>query len=141
MSLICIMLDLSPLLLEGVQAADKCLHFTLFFAVLYRSLQLRQPSDISASTLLLQLFLGRPCFLFPWGFHFRACRVMSLVGFLRVWPIQLHFLFRISTSMGSWLVLSQWSTLLTLTLHQMCKMLLRHVLVNVCSLCVVCFVS
>ena len=38
----------------------------------------------SLSTDLLQLFLGRPCFLFPCGFHLSACLVTLLFGFLRV---------------------------------------------------------
>ena len=103
--------------------------------------QLSTLSNISASTLLLQLFLGRPLFLFPWGFHFRACQGMFMAGFLRVWPIQLYFCFRICLlSIGSWLVLFHRSTLLTLSFHQMFNILLRQVMMNVCSLCVVCFV-
>ena len=42
--------------------------------------------------------------------------------------------------MGSWFVLFHRPTLLSLTFHQMFGILLKQVLINVCSLCVVCFV-
>ena len=38
----------------------------------------------SDSTSRRQVFLGRPLFLFPWGFHVSACLVMLVVGFLSV---------------------------------------------------------
>ena len=46
--------------------------------------------------------LGLPLFLFPYGFQIRACLVMLRAGFLRVWPIQPHFLLRICVATGSW---------------------------------------
>ncbi len=52
-------------------------------------------------------------------------------------PIQLHLLLWICKSMGSYLVLSHKSTLLTLSLHQMFSILLKQVLMNVCSLYIV----
>lgn len=104
-----------------------------------RSPQLCPLPDISVWTSLLQLFLGRPIFHFPWGFHFRACRVMLVTGFLTVCPIQLHFLLWICMSKGSCPVLSHRSTFLTLSLHQIFGILLRQSLINVCSLVVCLF--
>ena len=44
-------------------------------------------------TELLQLFLGLPLFLLPWGFHSTAAFDISPSSFLNVWPIHLNFLF------------------------------------------------
>ena len=55
----------------------------------------------SLMTDLLQLFLGLPLFLFPWGFHSRAAFDISPSSFLNVWPIHLNFLFLISRFISS----------------------------------------
>jgi len=57
---------------------------------------------ISLMTDLLQLFLGLPIFLLPWGFHSRAAFGISPSSFLSVWPIHLSFLFLISKFISSW---------------------------------------
>ena len=49
----------------------------------------------------LQLLRGRPLFLFPCGFQVRAWRVVLDAGFLRVCPIQPHFLSSICLATGS----------------------------------------
>ncbi|KAH3825198.1 hypothetical protein DPMN_127071 [Dreissena polymorpha] len=46
----------------------------------------------SASRSRRQVFLGRPLFLFPWGFHVRDCLVVLDAGLRRVWPIHLQLL-------------------------------------------------
>ena len=46
----------------------------------------------SSSTVLLQLFLGRPGLLFPSGFDFSSFLVTLQLVFLRVCPIKPHFL-------------------------------------------------
>ena len=56
---------------------------------------------ISASVSRLQLLRGRPLFLFPCGFQVRAWRVVLDAGFLRVCPIQPHFLRSICLATGS----------------------------------------
>ena len=94
----------------------------------------------SDSTSRRQVFLGRPLFLFPWGFHVRACLVMLVVGFLSVWPIQRHFLRFISISTGSWFVLVHKVMLLTLSDHFTFMILRRHLFTNVCILFTVCIV-
>ena len=67
---------------------------------------------ISASTSRRKLFRGRPLFLLPCGFHESDSLVMLRLAFLRVWPIHLHRLWRISTSIGCWFVLCHSSWLL-----------------------------
>jgi hypothetical protein len=58
----------------------------------------------SLITDLLQLFLGLPLFLLPWGFHSRAAFGISPSSFLNVWPIHLNFLFLISRFIFAWSV-------------------------------------
>jgi hypothetical protein len=68
-------------------------HFCLSAAKNLSSFQLLPASLI---TDLLQLFLGIPLFLFPWGFQSRAAFVNFPSSFLNVWPIHLNFLFLVS---------------------------------------------
>jgi hypothetical protein len=73
-------------------------HFCLSSAKNHSSFQLLPASFI---TDLLQLFLGLPLFLFPWGFQSRAAFGISPSSFLNVWPIHLNFLFLISKFISS----------------------------------------
>ena len=74
-------------------------HFCLSAAKKRNSFQLLPTSLV---TDLLQLVLGLPLFLLPWGFHSRADFGTSLSSFLNVWPIHLNFLFLISKFISSW---------------------------------------
>ena len=76
-------------------------HRTLFWAALVIPDQLVPCCFSSASVSRLQLLRGRPLFLFPCGFQVRAWRVMLDAGFLRVCPIQPHFLRSICLATGS----------------------------------------
>ena len=67
-------------------------HRTLFWAALVIPDQLVPCYFSFASMSRLQLLRGRPLFLFPCGFQVRAWRVVLDAGFLRVCPIQPHFL-------------------------------------------------
>ena len=62
----------------------KALHRILRCAMVAISCQVYTIFLASDSTSRRQVFLGRPLFLFPWGFHVRACPVMLVVGFLSV---------------------------------------------------------
>ena len=73
-------------------------HFCLSAAKNLSSFQLLPASLI---TDLIQLFLGFPLFLFPWGFQNRAAFDISPSSFLNVWPIHLNFLFLISKFISS----------------------------------------
>ena len=76
-------------------------HHTLFWAALVIADQLVSCCFSSASVSRLQLLRGRPLFLFPCGFQVRAWRVVLDAGFLRVCPIQPHFLRSICLATGS----------------------------------------
>ena len=76
-------------------------HRTLFWAALVIPDQLVPCCFSSTSVSRLQLLRGRPLFLFPCGFQVRAWRVVLDAGFLRVCPIQPHFLRSICLATGS----------------------------------------
>ena len=96
----------------------------------------RFPAVPSVSVLHLQLLRGRSLFLFPCGFHLRAWRVVLFGGFLKVWPIQDHFLIRICLETGSCPASSHNTSFLSLSDHLIPNILLRHVLRNICTACV-----
>jgi hypothetical protein len=56
--------------------------------------------SISAVRSLLQLFLGLPSLLLPWGFHWRACLVMLSLSFYSVFPSHCHLF--LSSCWGCW---------------------------------------
>jgi len=93
------------------------------------------------SVSLCQVFRGLPLLLFPGGFHVMASRVIGSAGFLSLCPIYLHFLFFISFSMGSCLVVFQSVTLDTLSVHFRRWHLLMKVCILVSVFCVVRHVS
>ena len=72
-------------------------------------------SFVSSSVSLCQVFRGLILRLFPGGFHVMAWLVFG--GFLSVCPIHLHFLFFISFSKGSCLVIFQSVVLDILSVH------------------------
>ena len=76
-------------------------HHTLFWAALVIPDQLVLCCFSSASVSRLQLLRSRPLFLFSCGFQVRAWRVVLDAGFLRVYPIQPHFLRSICLATGS----------------------------------------
>ena len=93
---------------------------------------------ISVSVSLLQLFLGRPPFLLPCGFHVRACRVMLTSSILpqgTVCPIQLQFCLTICFPTGSQSALCHYFSLGTLSNHQILNMVRKHQLTKVWIFC------
>ena len=76
-------------------------HRTLFWAALAIPDQLVTCCFSSTSVYCLQLLRGRPLFLFPCGLQVRAWCVVLDAGFLRVCPIQPHFLRSICLAIGS----------------------------------------
>lgn len=81
---------------------------------------------VSPLCMMHQVFLGRPLFLVPWGFHLRACLVLLALRFCSVWPIHPRLILLIPFSTGCWPVLCQRSLLLIVSGH------LRQPLMNVC---------
>jgi hypothetical protein len=116
------------------RAPVKLLHLILWFANALTSLQFFPISVISSSVVLLQVFLGRPLLLTPWGFQSNASFSMVPAGFLRVWPIHLHFLFLTWMSIGSCSVISHRELFDIVSGHLMLKMRLKHLFTNLCSL-------
>ena len=112
-------------------------HLTRSWAAFITPFQQVSFCAISVSVLRLQLLRGRPLVPFPCGFHVRAWRVVLFGGILKVWPIQDHFLLRISLETGSCPVLTHNTSFLSLSDHLIPNLipniLLRHVLRNVCS--------
>jgi len=85
----------------------------------------------SESVSRLHEFLGRRLFLFPCGFQRRAWLVVLDGSFLRVCPIQRHFLCLIRTSIGCCLVLLYKSSLEIISGHLMLRMRMRQALKKV----------
>ena len=73
----------------GHRAATVSFHLVLFWAFLFAS-----PHVVfmacNSITPLRHEFFGLPLFLFPWGFHSKACFVMLLFAFLGVCLIHFH---------------------------------------------------
>jgi len=112
-------------------------HFCLSAAKNRSSFQLLPASLI---TDLLQLFLGLPLFLFPWGFQSRAAFGICPSSFLNVWPIHPNFLF-ISKFISSCPVTFHRSLLEIIFDHHILNIYLRHPFTKVCILRWISFVT
>ena len=118
---------------SGYRPQTTDFHLSLSWAFLAASLQLIFPLFMSSSTCLHQVICGLPLPLLPCGFHWSACLVMLLVGFLSVCPIHLHLRRPISLSIGSCSVLSHRILLWALSLHLIFIIRLKQVLMKTCS--------
>ncbi|KAH9584739.1 hypothetical protein MS3_00000245 [Schistosoma haematobium] len=78
------------------------------------------------------VFFGLPLFLWPSGFHARACLVTQLSAFLNVCPIHFQRFFLISSSIGIWFVLSHSWLLLIVSGQRIRSILRRQLLINTC---------
>ena len=87
---------------------------------------------VSFSRSRLQVFLGLPFFLLPWGFHVSACRAM-LSGLLSVCPTHFHFLIVMSSFIGVCLVCSHNAVLLISSGQKIFRIFLKHVLMKLWS--------
>ena len=74
----------------GHKASTTCLHLDLSRAACCDPPQVRFISFSSAGTVRRQVFLGRPCFLFPGGVHRRAILGMRSWSILRTCPSHLN---------------------------------------------------
>ena len=107
---------LSPWLLLEHRPCTTSLQRLLSWAILSSCFQLSPVCVMSASKSRRQVFFGLPLFRLPWGPRQGLSRNVGF-GFLNVWPSHLHLLLRMSISICTWLVLSQRSLLLTLSIH------------------------
>ena len=80
--------------------------------------------------IFFQILAGLPIFLLPCGFHFEACLIVSVPGFLSRWPI----LLAISVCMCCYPVLLRSSLLLIFTGQWILRIFLRHLLTKLWSL-------
>ena len=103
-------------------------HFCLSAAKNLGSFQLL---PASLTTDVLQLFLGLPLFLFPWGFQSRGAFGISPSSFLNVGPIHLNFLFLISKFISSCPVTFHRSLLEIIFGHHILNTYLRHLFTKV----------
>ena len=101
-------------------------HFCLWAAKNRSSFQLLPTSMV---TNLLQLVLGLPLFLLPWGFHSRVAVGTSPSSFLN-----LNFLFLIYKFISSWPVALHKSLLEIISGHHILRIYLRPQFTNVCIL-------
>ena len=89
----------------------------------------------SLSRVRRHVVIGRPLFLFPWGFHSSDCLVMLFGSFRSVCPIHFHFRVLMVDPTGFWFVLHHRSSLVILSGHLMRRICRRHELTKTCSLC------
>ena len=129
---------LSPLL--GHRPLTRVLQALRFWAVFSSCFQVPPIALMSSCRSRRHEFLGRPLLLFPCGFQDRACLVMLSAGFLNVWPIHLHLLWRISVPAGFWSVCCHSSSFLIRSGQWILNMRLRHQLMNLWILLVMALV-
>ena len=125
------LLTYGPSILREARPSTTALQRLLFCAVVTSC---RHPMPVSCTFLvrsLLQVFLGRPLFLLPWGFQDRAWYVMFVAGLRRVWPSHPHRLRSNSSSIGSWFVTSQSLSFLIFSGQWIFRICLRHLLIKV----------
>ena len=133
-------LTYSSSLLGEHRASTALLHRTRFGAILFSCAHVHPAAFISSSTLLLQVCLGHPTLLFPWGFHSSACLVVFAADLRRVCPIHPHFLFLISLLIGAWCDLSHRLVFVIFSGHLMFKIHRRHLLTKLWRLFAMVFV-
>ena len=83
---------------------------------------------------LLHVVFGRPLFLLPCGFHFKAYFAMESLSFLNVWPSHLNLRCFICWEILGCLVFSHSDWFEITSGQKMCRILLRHFLMKVWSL-------
>jgi hypothetical protein len=110
-------------------------HSSLFFVILFISVQLRLIASCSLVMLLHQLLRGLPLFLFPTSRCSSACLTMLSFAFFNICPIQFHFLHFTVVSMGSCFVMFHNSMLLILSSQCVFSIFLSDLFMKVCNFC------
>ena len=111
---------------RGHRAATVSFHLVQSWAFLFASPHVVFMASNSEIILLSHEFFGLPPFLFPWGFHSKACFVMLLFVFLSVCPIHFHHLDLIVKLIGCCFVFLHCSLLLMVSGHFTPKTVLRQ---------------
>ena len=118
------------------RASTRILYLTLFLASVLISVQVFLTPLVSLSIVLRHVFLGFPLPHFPWGFHSRACLVISLDDFRSVWPSHPHLHFLICKSILGCFVRFHGSLFVIWSGQKILNIFLRHLLIKTCSLAV-----
>ena len=121
------------------RVSTRILRLTLFLASVWISAQVFWTPLASSSTVLRHVFLGLPLHLLPWGFHSRACLVMSSDGFRSVWPSHPHWRFLIYKSILGCFVRFHSSLFIMWSGQKIFNIFLRHLSINTYSLAVILF--
>ena len=120
------------------RASTRMLHRTLFLASLLISAQVLFTPLASSSIVVRHVFFGLPLPRLPWGFHCRACLVMS-VGLHSVWPSHPHLRFLICTSIVGCFVRFHNSLFVMWSGQKILNIFLRLLLIKTCNLVVIYF--
>ena len=110
----------------GHRAVTVSFHHVQYWAFLFASPLVVFMASNSEIIPLPHEFFGLPLFLFPWGFHSKACFVMLLFAFLSVCPIHFHRLDLIVKLIGCCFVFLHSSLLLMVSGHFTPKTVLRQ---------------
>jgi len=119
------------------RASTRIFHLTLFVASVLISAQVLLTPLASSSTVLRHLFFGLPLPRLPWGFHSRACLVMSSDDFRSVWPSHPHLCYLICKSILGWFVRFHSAIFVIWSDQKILNIFLKHLLVKTCSLAVI----
>ena len=121
---------LASLCLVAHKASTKCLQFSLLAAAALGSSHVRHPAlFLSLSTVLRQVVLGFPLFLFPSGVHDRAMLVWLFLFCCRTCPIIFHLLLLTSSLRNFISAFSRSSLVVTWPCHFILRILLRHIII------------
>ena len=88
---------------------------------------------IFASISRCNVFFGLPLLSFPSGFQVSACFAIQFGDFLNVCPIHFRCVFLISSSAGSWFVLSHSGLLLMVSSQRTLSNLRRQLFISICT--------
>ena len=111
---------------EGHWATTVSFHLGLFRTFLFAFPHVVFMACSSEIIPLRHEFFGLPLFLFPRGFHSKACFAMLLFAFLSVCPIHFHRLDLIVKLIGCCFVFHHSSLLLLVSCHLTSKIVLRQ---------------
>ena len=121
------------------RSSTRFLHRTLFSAMYLIPAQDFFTPLASSSTVLRHVFFGLPLLRFPWGFHSRACLVISSVDFRGVWLSHPHLRFLICKSILGWFVRFHSSLFVIWSGQKIHSIFLKLLLINIWSLVVIYF--
>ena len=116
------------------RGSTRFLHRNQFLATHLVSAQVVSTRLAYSNTVLRHVFFGLTLLRFPWGFHSRACPVISSIGLRSVWPSHPHLRFLICKSiLGCFVRLNSWLFVIW-SGQKIFSISLKHLLIKTCSL-------